>query len=56
MRNVHKLFNHPSYFVDVTSFSVLLYICITALYRDDETEAYYAGIVAEAPNGRNELR
>lgn len=28
----------------------------SALYRDDESEAFYAGIVAEAPNGRNDLR
>ena len=30
---------------------------ILALYKDEESdEAFYAGIVAEAPNGRNELR
>ena len=36
---------------------IVLLVCFTALYKDDETdESFYAGIVAEAPNSRNELR
>ena len=42
---------------DRISSSNLLSLFLTALYKEDDSEgAFYAGIIAEAPNGRNEHR
>ncbi|XP_053384935.1 histone-lysine N-methyltransferase SETDB1-like isoform X2 [Mercenaria mercenaria] len=44
-------------FVDSINKPVTVGTRIIALYKDEDSdEAFYAGIVAEAPNGRNELR
>ncbi|XP_060568067.1 histone-lysine N-methyltransferase SETDB1-like isoform X2 [Ruditapes philippinarum] len=44
-------------FLDSINKPVTVGTRIIALYKDEDTDdAFYAGIVAEAPNGRNELR
>ncbi|XP_052801896.1 histone-lysine N-methyltransferase SETDB1-like isoform X2 [Mya arenaria] len=56
-RVVKMLVSKHVAFLESINKPVLVGTRIIALYKDDESnEAFYAGIIAEAPNGRNELR